>query len=80
MVIALIDQLLREYRYRERHIGVITPYVAQQILLRRLLKVQLGSKGDDIEVNSVEGFQGREKNVIIFSPVISNSMEKIGFM
>jgi superfamily I DNA and/or RNA helicase len=32
----------------------------------------------DIEINTVDGFQGREKNVIIFSCVRSGS--KIGFL
>ncbi|MCA9986484.1 MAG: AAA family ATPase, partial [Anaerolineales bacterium] len=39
-------------------IGVITPYSAQVDLLKGLLP-------DEIEVNSIDGFQGREKEVIL---------------
>ena len=48
------------------------------MLIKQLLKTQLGRKSDDIEVRSVNGFQGREKDVIIFSPVISNTDGRIG--
>lgn len=39
-------------------IGVITPYVRQKELISGMV---------DVEVNTVDGFQGREKDVIIFS-------------
>ena len=31
VVVALVDQLMREYQLTAENIGVITPYVAQQI-------------------------------------------------
>lgn len=36
--------------------------------------------GEEIEVKPVEGFQGRENEVIIFSTVISNDRNNLGFM
>ena len=50
------------------------------MLIKQLLTIQLGQKSEDIEVRSVNGFQGREKDVIIFSSVVSNKKGKIGFM
>ena len=54
-------------------IAVITPYSAQVACLRENLP-------DTIEVGTVDGFQGREKEVIILSLVRSNSSGEIGFL
>eukprot|EP00928_Gymnodinium_smaydae_P029951 TRINITY_DN22406_c0_g1_i1.p1 TRINITY_DN22406_c0_g1~~TRINITY_DN22406_c0_g1_i1.p1 ORF type:complete len:989 (+),score=240.23 TRINITY_DN22406_c0_g1_i1:30-2969(+) len=54
-------------------IGVITPYAAQV----RLLKQRLPAK---TECSSVDGFQGREKNVIVISTVRSNASGRVGFL
>ena len=55
-------------------IAVITPYSAQVRLLRERFK-QL-----DIEIDSVDGFQGREKEAVIVSLVRSNREGEIGFL
>lgn len=57
-------------------IGIITPYSAQVKLIKELLL----EKGLKVEVNSVDGFQGREKEVIIVSFVRSNDEGEIGFL
>ena len=54
-------------------IGVITPYSAQVDLLRELLPAE-------IEVNSIDGFQGREYDAILVSLVRANSEGQIGFL
>ena len=54
--------------------GVITPYAAQARLLRTLLE------DERIEIDSVDGFQGREKEVILVSMVRSNQVGEIGFL
>ena len=55
-------------------IGVITPYRAQVKLLRDLIarKVQHGKR---IEVNTVDQYQGRDKNIILYSCVRSGVTE-----
>jgi hypothetical protein len=50
-------------------VGVITPYKRQVYELRRALRTALGSTAESVEVNTVDGFQGREKTVIVFSAV-----------
>jgi ATP-dependent RNA/DNA helicase IGHMBP2 len=55
-------------------IAIISPYSAQVKLLREKLK-QL-----DIEIDSVDGFQGREKEVVIVSLVRSNREGEVGFL
>ncbi len=63
-------------------VGLISPYKAQVQYLRRLLK------GDDffkpfrplITVNTVDGFQGQERDVILISLVRANEEGQIGFL
>lgn len=55
-------------------IAVISPYSAQVRLLRERLK------GPDVEIDSVDGFQGREKEAVIVSLVRSNREGQIGFL
>ncbi|MCF6201624.1 MAG: IGHMBP2 family helicase [Hydrogenimonas sp.] len=57
-------------------VGVITPYLAQVKLLRRMME----EKSLKCEIKSVDGFQGREKEVIIISLVRSNIAKEIGFV
>jgi predicted DNA helicase len=57
------------------NIGVITPYRAQVRQLRELL-----ADVDGLEIDSVDGFQGREKEAIVVSLVRSNPEGEIGFL
>ena len=55
-------------------IALITPYAAQV----RLLRSQLDVPG--LEIDSVDGFQGREKEAVVISLVRSNVKGEIGFL
>jgi predicted DNA helicase len=55
-------------------IAVISPYSAQVRLLRGLIKEP------ELEIDSVDGFQGREKEAVIVSLVRSNRDGEIGFL
>ena len=57
-------------------IAVITPYNAQLAALSCLLK----ERCPGIELGSVDGFQGREKEAIIVSLVRSNPEKEVGFL
>jgi hypothetical protein len=79
---------------RGEDIGVIAPYAAQIRLLTRLfnsdesykqrfkdvLGDQLAMQVGQVEVKTVDGFEGREKEIIIFSTVRNNSQGQIGFL
>ena len=74
-VVALVKRLVREYpallnedEASGAGVGVISPYKAQVKVIRRLLEQALGpERARLIDVNSVDGFQGREKEVCVFS-------------
>ena len=57
-------------------IAVVTPYNAQLALLAHDLK----DKFPGIELGSVDGFQGREKEAVIVSLVRSNPDHEVGFL
>jgi|Deesub1362A_J573_1020465.scaffolds.fasta_scaffold00401_38 superfamily I DNA and/or RNA helicase len=57
MTVKLCDELIT-HGVNKRDIGIVTPYVKQKELIKELT---------DVEVNTVDGFQGREKDVIIYS-------------
>ncbi len=79
---------------RGTDIGIIAPYAAQIAHLGRLLRDDPGVRAGltsslgmyraleapKIEVKTVDGFEGREKDVIIFSTVRNNTGGYIGFV
>lgn len=51
-----------------KNVGIITPYKAQQALVISLLKLAFGEVNTSyIEVDTVDAYQGREKDIIIMS-------------
>lgn len=73
-LIARKVQSLLDAGMAAEEIAVIAPYSAQVRLLRELL-LQEG-----LEIDTVDGFQGREKEAVIISLVRSNSQGEIGFL
>ena len=63
-------------------VGVISPYRAQVQYLRHLLKKREYFKPFRhlITVNTVDGFQGQERDIILISLVRSNDEGQIGFL
>ena len=63
-------------------VGVISPYRAQVQYLRSLIKKRAFFKPyrSLISVNTVDGFQGQERDVILISLVRSNDDGQIGFL
>ncbi|KDR77130.1 hypothetical protein GALMADRAFT_66085 [Galerina marginata CBS 339.88] len=58
-------------------IAIITPYQAQVTLLTSLLRPKYGPT---LEIGTVDGMQGREKEAIIISLVRSNDLREVGFL
>ncbi len=61
-------------------IGIVTPYAAQARLLGELLPHRDLEIDAAIEIDTVDGFQGREKEAIVISFVRSNERGEIGFL
>lgn len=76
-VLLAIEHIKRLIRLgvKQNHIGVITPYAAQV----KKLSIALYDNWPLIEIGTVDGFQGREKEAIILSLVRSNFHSNVGF-
>ena len=63
-------------------VGIISPYRAQVQYLKRLIKKRPFFKpfAHLISINTVDGFQGQERDVILISMVRANSAGQIGFL
>lgn len=82
LYLVLLNRFLR-CGVKPEQIGVITPYEGQRAYLVQYMQYQgsLHSKlYQEIEIASVDAFQGREKDIIIMSCVRSNEHQGIGFL
>ena len=73
---SLVAMLLADVPAEE--IGVITPYSAQTHEVRRQLRARRLPAA--VEARTVDGFQGREKELILLSCVRSNREGRLGFL
>jgi ATP-dependent RNA/DNA helicase IGHMBP2 len=65
-----------------RNIGIISPYRAQVALLQETLKAGLlmDQISCNLSINTVDSFQGQERDIIYISLVRSNEKGEIGFL
>ena len=80
---SLIERIGRQRFIDERiDVGLISPYKAQVQYLRRRINSDAFFKPyrGTIAVNTVDGFQGQERDVIIISMVRANEEGQIGFL
>lgn len=78
----IVTQLLKK-SISPSQIGIITPYQGQRSYIAKIMTSR-GSMShslyNEVEVTSVDAFQGREKDYIILSCVRSNDTSNIGFV
>ncbi|KAL1428244.1 hypothetical protein MTO96_002643 [Rhipicephalus appendiculatus] len=83
---ALVEKICTRFLrsgVKPQQVGVITPYEGQRAYLVQHMQFQgaLHAKlYQEIEVASVDAFQGREKDLIVMSCVRSNEHQGIGFL
>ena len=75
-LVALHVRRLVEAGVKAEDIAIVTPYNGQLALLSGLLKERFAG----IELGSVDGFQGREKEAVVVSLVRSNAEREVGFL
>ncbi|MEM8944239.1 MAG: AAA domain-containing protein [Planctomycetota bacterium] len=73
LVLHKVQQLI-DVGVDAKEIAVIAPYAAQVRWLRE------HAKNSDLEIDTVDGFQGREKEAVIITMVRSNRLGEIGFL
>ncbi|CAN1804440.1 TPR and ankyrin repeat-containing protein 1 [Linum perenne] len=84
IVLKLLQNLYKGWSGGSDHkisIGVISPYAAQAIAIRKKLPEKYEkTDGFSVKVKSVDGFQGGEEDIIIISTVRCNKSGAIGFL
>jgi len=70
-------ELLVQHGVPTASIAVLSPYAAQVHLLSQHIRTMYDMS---IEVGTVDGMQGREKDVVILSLVRSNDEQQVGFL
>jgi hypothetical protein len=71
-IASLVEKFRPECRDKGWTMAVLSPYQAQREAIRRKLP--------DIEVSTVDGAQGREWDVVLYSTVRSNPQHRLGFV
>lgn len=68
-IVALLCQACPDYNFWNK-IAIITPYKEQRRKIRKELAIRFGQEGSrGVEVSTVDGFQGQEREIVIFSCV-----------
>ncbi|XP_077425326.1 DNA-binding protein SMUBP-2 [Vanacampus margaritifer] len=75
-IVALHIKALTEAGVNAKDVAVIAPYNLQVDLLRQ----KLSARHPELEIKSVDGFQGREKEAVVLSLVRSNRKGEVGFL
>jgi ATP-dependent RNA/DNA helicase IGHMBP2 len=82
LVLQHVLYLLDTMRVTPGDIGVITPYSGQLGLLKQIFAV--GSETDprlsSVDVKTIDGYQGGEKECVVISMVRSNLRREVGFL
>ncbi|CAG9464879.1 unnamed protein product [Pedinophyceae sp. YPF-701] len=62
-------------------VAVLAPYAAQlRLLTRSLRRAGLAVDRQDLDVSTVDGYQGREADLVVFTAVRSNDHGNLGFV
>ena len=84
LVIRLVENLLEtiDARNHPHSIGIITPYRAQVDRMKKLMEqsVWYNDVKGSITIDTVDAFQGQERDIIVLGFVRSNDQGEVGFL
>lgn len=75
-VLGIVRSIKNDECYREKSIGVLSFFNSQAAYIRKLLEDAGYTEEEDVKVSVVEGIQGDEKDIVIYSFVISAPDQK----
>lgn len=73
-------QYLDAFPYEKPSIGIISPYREQVVFMEKEIEIDPLLSGINLTVQTIDGFQGQERDVIYISLVRSNTKSEIGFL
>jgi ATP-dependent RNA/DNA helicase IGHMBP2 len=73
-------QFTNLFPYEKPSIGMISPYREQVVWIKNDLENDEILKSENLTVQTIDGFQGQERDVIYISLVRSNTKSEIGFL
>lgn len=71
---------LELFAYEKPSIGLISPYREQVVLMKNDLENDEILRGENVTIQTIDGFQGQERDVMYISLVRSNTKSEIGFL
>lgn len=88
VIIDIISKVITAGEIHSKDIAIITPYSKQVQLFRTELSNAESSRSikngkckiSDVQVGTVDSFQGQETDLVIFSAVRSNLLKELGFL
>ncbi|KAM3576755.1 hypothetical protein VYU27_001350 [Nannochloropsis oceanica] len=81
VLMEVLGGVLRGGQVQSTDVGIVTPYSAQVKHVTELAQHRLRNfKPTELEIQSVDAYQGREKELILMSAVRSNGKGKVGFL
>ncbi|CRG98365.1 erythrocyte membrane-associated antigen, putative [Plasmodium relictum] len=80
-LISVLKSIINEGCVSVDEIGILTAYDAQKMKLKKAVQESFPYEASHrIEIDSIDGFQGKEKDLILFSAVRSNANNELGFL
>ena len=76
-IVADMIKCLIDFKISTQQIAVLTPYSGQLKCLQNEFETQ---KINHVKLHTIDSFQGREADIVIFSSVRCNSAHELGFM
>ncbi len=73
-------QFLQLFTYEKPSVGLISPYREQVVWMKNELENDDILRGENLTIQTIDGFQGQERDVIYISLVRSNTKSEIGFL